>query len=60
MGLEPGDVGVVLHIYKQGAAYEFEFLTLDSHTIGLATLDAADLRQVRGEAVVHERERSAA
>ena len=60
LGLEPGDVGVVVHIYNQGAAYEVEFLTMDGHTIGLATLDAADLRQARGDAVVHERERSVA
>ena len=27
LGLEPGDVGVVVHIHAQGAAYEVEFLT---------------------------------
>ncbi len=50
-------MGVVVHIHNQGAAYEIEFLTLDGHTISLETLDAADLRQARGDAVVHERER---
>ncbi len=60
LGLEPGDVGVVVHIYAQGAAYEVEFLTIDGHTIGLETVDAVDLRPAMGNAVVHERERLAA
>jgi hypothetical protein len=60
LGLEPGDVGVVVHVYGQGSAYEVEFLTIDGHTIGLETVGADDLRQAIGNAVVHERERLAA
>ncbi len=60
LGVEPGVVGVVVHIPAQGAAYEVEFLTLDGHTIGLETIDAVDLRPASGSAVVHERERLAA
>jgi len=60
LGLEPGDVGVIVHVYSQGGAYEVEFLTLDGHTVGLETVDAADLRPAIGNAVVHERERLAA
>ncbi len=60
LGLEPGDVGVVVHIYAQGAAYEVEFLTMDGNTIGLETVNAGDLRTAIGNAVVHERERMAA
>ena len=60
LGLEPSDVGVVVHIYSQGVAYEVEFLTMDGHTIGLETVDAGDLRPAIGNAVVHERERMAA
>ena len=60
LGLEPGDVGVVVHVYGQGAAYEVEFLTLDRHTVSVETVGAADLRQAHGDAVVHERERLAA
>lgn len=59
LGLEPGDVGVVVHVYAQGSAYEVEFLTLDGHTIGVETVGSADLRQAMGNAVVHERERLA-
>ena len=56
LGLEPGDVGVVVHTYAKGAAYEVEFLSLDGNTIGVSTVAAADLRQASGRAVLHERE----
>lgn len=57
LGLEPGDLGVVVNTYANGAAYEVEFLTMDGHTIGVATIDAVDLGPPSGNAVVHERER---
>ncbi|MBP7179424.1 MAG: DUF4926 domain-containing protein [Moraxellaceae bacterium] len=60
LGLEPGDVGVVVHTYGKGAAYEVEFLSLDGNTIGVSTVAAADLRQASGRAVLHERELLAA
>jgi Domain of unknown function (DUF4926) len=28
-GLEPGDVGVVVHVYPHNEGYEVEFVTLD-------------------------------
>ncbi len=58
LGLEPGDVGVVVHVYANAAAYEVEFLSLDGNTIGVVTVEAADLRQASGRAVLHERELS--
>jgi hypothetical protein len=57
LGLQAGDVGIVVNVYDNGAAYEVEFLSTDGHTIGLATIDAADLRPATGSAVVHARER---
>lgn len=45
LGLEPGDVGVVVHVHGQGEAYEVEFLRPDGNTIGVETVDACDLRQ---------------
>ena len=60
LGLEPGDVGIVVHVHGAGAAYEVEFMSLDGHTIGLQTLDASQLRQVSASAVPHERVRAAA
>jgi len=60
LGLEPGNVGIVVHTYGKGAAYEVEFLSLDGNTIGVSTVEAADLRQASGRAVLHERELLAA
>jgi hypothetical protein len=60
LGLVPGDVGIVVHTYGSGAAYEVEFLSLDGNTIGVSTVEAADLRQASGRAVVHERKLLAA
>ena len=57
LGLEPDDVGVVVHVHGQGKAYEVEFLTLDGNTIGVETVEACDLRQASGKAVPHERKR---
>ncbi len=56
VGLEPGDVGVVVHTYGNGEAYEVEFLSFDGNTISVSTVEAADLRQASGRAVPHERE----
>lgn len=47
-GLEAGDVGVVVHVHRNGEAYEVEFLTLDGNTIAVETLTA---RQVRVQVV---------
>jgi len=60
LGLEPGDVGVVVHVHAAGAAYEVEFMSLDGRTIGVRTLQAAQLRPVSASAVPHERVRAAA
>ena len=60
LGLEPGDVGVVVHVHAQGAAYEVEFMSLDGRTIGVQTLQSTQLRQVSASAVPHERMRAAA
>lgn len=46
LGLEPGDVGVVVHMHANGAAYEVEFMSLDGRTIGVETLAADQLRAV--------------
>jgi Domain of unknown function (DUF4926) len=41
--LEPGDVGTVVHIYRDGQAYEVEFVALDGHTAAVATLEASQV-----------------
>lgn len=60
LGLEPGDVGVVVHVHAQAAAYEVEFMSLDGRTIGVQTLRADQLRAVSASAVPHERVRATA
>ena len=60
LGLEPGDVGVVVRVHPAGAAFVVEFISLDGRTIGVETLQASQLRQVSASAVPHERLRAAA
>lgn len=60
LGLEPGDVGVVVHVHASGAAYEAEFMSLDGRTIGVQTRAADQLRAVSASAVPHERVRAVA
>ncbi len=57
LGLEPGDVGVVIHINADGKAYEVEFMTLEGETIGTSTLELTDVRPVGHAEVPHVRER---
>jgi len=54
--LKAGDVGTVVMVYKDGEAFEVEFMTLDGDTFALETLMAADLRPARGVEIAHARE----
>ncbi len=54
-GLEPGDVGVVVHVYPGATAYEVEFTMLDGHTAAVATLESAAIRPVTHEDITHAR-----
>ena len=58
--LEAGDVGTVVHIHKDGAAYEVEFVTLAGRTVAVATVRASDLRPVGKRDISHVRELQAA
>lgn len=55
LGLEPGDVGVVVQVHAAGAAFVVEFMSLDGRTVGVETLGADQLRPVSASAVPHER-----
>ena len=55
-GLETGDVGTVVHIYRDGLAYEVEFTLLDGKTVAVVTLEAAQVRPVGKREIVHARE----
>jgi hypothetical protein len=55
-GLKAGDVGTVVHIHKDAAAYEVEFTTLDGRTLTVATVENKKLRPVSRRDVAHVRE----
>ena len=55
-GLQSGDVGAVVHCYKDGAALEVEFVTAAGGTIAVLTLDSTDVRPMQGEQILHVRE----
>jgi hypothetical protein len=55
-GLEAGDVGTVVHVYKDRMAYEVEFVTLDGHTAAVVTLEATQVRPVSRRDLTHVRE----
>jgi hypothetical protein len=58
-GLESGDLGTVVHVYRDGLAYEVEFTTLDGKTAAVATLDAAQVRPVGNREITHARQLAA-
>jgi hypothetical protein len=55
-GLVAGDVGVVVHVYGGGTAYEVEFVNFDGETIAVESLEAAAVRRVGTRDVPHVRE----
>ena len=56
-GLHAGDVGAVVFVHKQGAAYEVEFVDGVGCTIALLTLNASDVRPLAGGELLHARKR---
>jgi hypothetical protein len=54
-GLEAGDVGIVVHVYRDGEAYELEFVALDGHTAAVATVEASQVRPVNPAEIPHAR-----
>jgi hypothetical protein len=58
-GLETGDVGTVVHVYREGKAFEVEFATLDGRTAAVVTVEASQLRPVGRREITHARELTA-
>lgn len=58
--LEAGDVGTVVHLYRDGLAYEVEFATLDGQTAAVVTLEASQVRPVGHREITHARPMAAA
>ena len=54
-GLIAGDVGTVVFVHADGAAYEVELMTADGKTIAVETLEADQVEPVAGEYILHVR-----
>ncbi len=59
-GLQAGDVGTVVPIHRDGAAYEVEFITLTGQTVAVATVLLSQLRPVSRRDISHVRELASA
>lgn len=55
-GLEAGDVGAVVHVYPEAAAFEVEFVTLGGRTAAVVTVPTKWLRSVTMTEIPHARE----
>ena len=55
-GLKQGDIGAVVHCYKNGTAFEVEFITAGGETITLLTLTQSDIRPMYSREILHVRE----
>ena len=55
-GLRAGDVGTIVHVYKDRTAFEVEFLALDGHTVAVTTVLPSQLRPVGPADITHARE----
>ena len=55
VGLDAGDVGVVVHVHRGGEAYEVEFLSLDGATVAVETLSAGQVRAANRRDIPHVR-----
>lgn len=55
-GLVVGDVGTIVHLYRDGQAYEVEFTTLEGKTAAVVTLEASQVRPVGKREITHARE----
>jgi hypothetical protein len=53
--LKTGDVGTVIHVHKNGEAFEVEFVALDGETLAIATLEASQIRPVQKREITHAR-----
>jgi hypothetical protein len=55
-GLKQGDIGAVVHVYKDGSAYEVEFVAGEGETVAVLTLVAQDIRLMNEYEILHVRE----
>jgi len=58
-GLMEGDIGVVVHKYGNGTAYEVEFIAGDGSTVAVATVESLDIRLMQKHDILHVRQLAA-
>ena len=54
-GLTQGDVGAVVHGYKDGVTFEVEFVTGEGATLAVLTLSEQDIRPMQAREILHVR-----
>lgn len=57
LALKAGDLGTIVHVYSDQAAYEIEFFTLDGRTLQVITVEASQVRAVTSRDILHARDR---
>lgn len=53
--LKKGDIGTVVHCYKNNEVFEVEFVTGGGDTIALLTLTQNDIRPIHNAEILHVR-----
>ena len=51
---------MVVHVHRNGEAFEAEFMTLDGNIVTVETLTAKQIRAARNRDIPHVRERTVA
>lgn len=54
-GLKQGDIGAVVHSYKEGKAFEVEFITGKGDTVAVVTLNSENVRLMQDKEILHVR-----
>jgi hypothetical protein len=55
VGLVAGDIGAVVHVYKESHMAEVEFVTGEGATIAVETLSLTDIRPIGRREILHAR-----
>jgi hypothetical protein len=58
--LKKGDIGAVVHSYKDKKGFEIEFITGHGVTVAVVTLNAEEVRLMQDKEILHVRELQAA
>lgn len=54
-GLAAGDVGTIVHVYRERSAFEVEFTLASGQTVAVLTLSVDDVRPRDGSEILHSR-----